>query len=181
MELRTNLSKLENLFLCFFLYSVIGWLYEVFLEVVVYQMGFSNRGFLFGPYLPVYGCGALLFLLLLYRPSKRKIRLFKINVTPFLIFLGCGLIATVVELLTSYGLDLLGLKLWDYSRYAWNFQGRIALNPSVRFGLGGLLFLYGLQPLFDKLTARLTPAVRHGLTLLLSLTMVTDLVVRLWK
>lgn len=40
-------------FICFMLYSVFGWLYEVFLEVVVYQWGFTNRGVLFGPYCPV--------------------------------------------------------------------------------------------------------------------------------
>ena len=56
---RTFLSRW---FLYFFCYSVIGWCYEVFLEVVIYRWGFSNRGVLFGPYCPVYGFGALIFL-----------------------------------------------------------------------------------------------------------------------
>ena len=41
--------KAEEYFFYFMLYSVIGWIYEVFLEVVVYRWGFSNRGALFGP------------------------------------------------------------------------------------------------------------------------------------
>lgn len=49
----------QKYFLCFVFYSVFGWCYEVFLEVVVYRWGFSNRGVLFGPYCPVYGVGAL--------------------------------------------------------------------------------------------------------------------------
>ena len=53
------LVKAERYFLCFLSYSVLGWLYEVFLEVVVYRWGFSNRGVLFGPYCPIYGVGAL--------------------------------------------------------------------------------------------------------------------------
>ena len=47
--------KIEEYFLYFILYSMIGWFYEVFLEVVVYRWGFSNRGVLFGPYCVVYG------------------------------------------------------------------------------------------------------------------------------
>lgn len=181
MKLHQRVKQAENLFLYFFLYSVIGWLYEVFLEVVVYRTGFTNRGFLFGPYLPVYGCGALLFLLFLYPLAKRKLVLGNVNVTPFLIFLGCALVATIVELITSYGLDLLNLKLWDYSKYAWNFQGRIALNPSVRFGLGGLLFLYGLQPLFERLSTKLSPVVRHCTALLLSSTIIIDFLLHICK
>ena len=61
------MAKLRQLFFYFVLYSVIGWCYEVFLEVVVYQWGFTNRGFLFGPYCPVYGFGAVLFILLFSR------------------------------------------------------------------------------------------------------------------
>ena len=58
-------KKGQALFLYFMAYAVIGWIYEVFLEVVVYRWGFSNRGFLFGPYLPVYGFGAVIILLVL--------------------------------------------------------------------------------------------------------------------
>ena len=52
--------KTEQYFIFFMLCSVIGWLYEVFLEVVVYRWGFSNRGVLFGPYCIIYGIGGLI-------------------------------------------------------------------------------------------------------------------------
>ena len=58
-----RLEAAESYVLYFFFYSVLGWLYEVFLEVVVYRWGFTNRGVLLGPYCPVYGVGALVFLL----------------------------------------------------------------------------------------------------------------------
>ena len=54
--------KTAEYFLYFIMYSVFGWLYEVFLEVVVYRWGFSNRGVLFGPWCVVYGVGALILI-----------------------------------------------------------------------------------------------------------------------
>ena len=64
--------KIEEYFLYFILYSMIGWFYEVFLEVVVYRWGFSNRGVLFGPYCIVYGFGALLLIFLLTRLKNKN-------------------------------------------------------------------------------------------------------------
>lgn len=148
----SKFPTLDAAALYFALYSIIGWCYEVFLEVVVYQWGFTNRGVLFGPYCPVYGVGALAFILLVYPLIKGRLvkeRLIRIPV----VFLLCLLIATSLELATSYILEAItGSWPWQtYVDYKINFQGRIALSPSVRFGLGGVLFLYVLQPLFEKL------------------------------
>ena len=65
-------EKLQKYFIYFVLYSMIGWIYEVFLEVVVYKWGFNNRGVLFGPYCPVYGFGALAFIFTVYPLVKDK-------------------------------------------------------------------------------------------------------------
>ncbi len=143
--------KYQKMFICFMLYAIIGWLYEVFLEVVIYQWGFTNRGVLFGPYCPIYGVGATIFVFAFYKYKKQS------EHNPILkmvvLFFGCMLIATLIELVTTYILEfLIGSWPWQtYTDYAINFQGRIALSPSIRFGLGGILFLYVVQPLFDKL------------------------------
>lgn len=152
----------EAWFLYFILYSVIGWAYEVFLEVVVYQWGYSDRGVLHGPYCPVYGVGALAFLLCFHRLMAQKeprwLRLLK----PLIIFFGCMAVATGIELVTSYLLEwLTGSWPWQtYVDYGINFQGRIALSPSIRFGLGGVFFLFVLQPLFQRIVGALSPTVR---------------------
>ena len=65
-----TIDKIKKFFIYFMLYSIIGWIYEVFLEVVVYKWGFTNRGVLFGPYCPVYGFGALAFLFINYENFK---------------------------------------------------------------------------------------------------------------
>ena len=68
------------------------------------------------------------------------------------------LLATLIELIASYILEfLIGSWPWQtYKDYNINFQARIALSPSIRFGLGGLLFLYILQPLFEKFVKKLS-------------------------
>ena len=68
-----------------------------------------------------------------------------------------------------------------YVDYKINFQGRIALSPSIRFGLGGLLFLYVIQPLFYKLARRIPDRVLAWLTGTLFLVMTVDFVVYLLK
>ena len=157
---KNNIKKTTfwNYVVYFTFYSVIGWCYEVFLEVVVYRWGFSNRGVLFGPYTPVYGVGALAFLLLVYPVIRNKKGGKKLAFIP-VVFLLCMLIATAIELGTSYALEaLIGSWPWQtYADYAINFQARIALSPSIRFGLGGVLFLYVLQPLFEKICEKLGP------------------------
>ena len=62
------------------------------------------------------------------------------------------LVATALELATSYVLEWItgGWPWQTYVNYDINFEGRIALSPSVRFGLGGLVFLFGLQPLLER-------------------------------
>ena len=75
---------------------------------------------------------------------------------PF-VFLSTMAIATLIELITSYLCEwVLGSWPWQtYFDYKYNFQGRIALSPSIRFGIGGVLFLYIMQPLFEKLIGKL--------------------------
>ncbi len=149
-------ERIQRLIIYFTFYSVIGWCYEVFLEVVVYRWGFTNRGVLFGPYTPVYGFGALAFLILVYPMIREKRGTKRLAFIP-VVFLLCMAIATAIELGTSYILEYtIGSWPWQtYADYAINFQARIALSPSLRFGLGGVLFLYVLQPLFEKITAKL--------------------------
>ena len=110
----------------------------------------------------MYGVGAMTFLFTLYPLLRGNTRKQKLLLVP-VIFLGCALVATAIELAASYLCELtMGHWPWQtYARdYKIQFQGRIALSPSTRFGLGGLLFLYGLQPLFEKLVGRMKPRTR---------------------
>ena len=156
MAKKDRIAGFQTWFLYFWTYCVLGWCYEVFLEVVVYRWGFSNRGFLWGPYLPVYGVGALLILLCLRRLKARPLRVGRVNVMPAVVFAAVVALTTVVELIASYLLEwTTGGWLWDYTRYAIQWQGRICLSASLRFGVAGMLVLYAVQPLLERGVARL--------------------------
>lgn len=171
------MRKIQEYFLYFMLYSILGWCYEVFLEVVVYRWGFSNRGVLFGPYCVVYGFGAMILLLSLGKFKERKIRVGNFSITPVLVFLAIVVITTGVELVASYIMEYTrGEWLWDYTRFSFNFQGRIALNPSIRFGIGGMVFLYLLQPLFEKLAKSMSSRVLGAVTGILAVLLAADAV-----
>ena len=162
-------------YLYFVLYSILGWLYEVFPEVVVYRWGFSNRGVLLGPWCVVYGTGALLLIFCLGPLQRRPVRLGRVNLTHALVFVGVVVLTTVLELIASYIMQAItGGWLWDCTSYSFNFQGRIALNPSIRFGLGGMLFLYLLQPLFRRLSAQMPDRVLFTVSGSLAIRMLLD-------
>jgi len=164
-------------YLYFMSYSIIGWIYEVFLEVVVYRWGFTNRGVLFGPYCPVYGFGALAFLFFVYPIIKNKNMKQKLLLIP-VVFILCMTIATLIELATSYILEMIiGSWPWQtYADYKYNFEARIALSPSIRFGLGGCLFLYIIQPLLEKLVQKLGDKKLKIISLILFIVFVIDLI-----
>lgn len=181
-EKKTVAARFQTWFLYFWVYAVLGWVYEVFLEVVVYRWGYSNRGFLFGPYLPVYGFGALLIIASLRPLSRKSLRVGKVSVTPVVVFVAIVVLTTVVELITSYLLEwTTGGWLWDYTRYSIQWQGRICLSASLRFGLGGMIILYVLQPLVEKGVERLGDKRRNVVFAVLFVLFVLDWVTRMLR
>ena len=168
-------EKLQRYFFYFMMYSILGWVYEVFLEVFIYRWGFSNRGVLFGPYCIIYGFGALLILAVLTKLKRKKICVWKIPVTPVLVFLGIVAVSTVTELVGSYIMEWLkGDWMWNYERFAFDFQGRIAPNPSIRFGIGGMIILYLIQPLLEKAVNRISPGGMKAITAVFAVVLILD-------
>lgn len=84
----------------------------------------------------------------------KPVRIGKINIRPILLFLYITILATVVELAATYIVELFGIpytELWDYSRRWMNFQGRVCFDASVKFGILGLVVIYGALPLYRKM------------------------------
>ena len=107
--------------LYFFIYSFLGWVCEC-IYCGVPAKKFINRGFLAGPYCPIYGCGALAVIYTLTPFSDNVVILF-----------GMGVIVTsALEYITSYMMEkLFHTKWWDYSKHPFNIHGRICLKNSV--------------------------------------------------
>ena len=130
-----------SIILLFFTFSMIGWLWEVGLHIFN-SGGFVNRGVLHGPWLPIYGSGGVLMLLLLKKFREKPLLTF------FLAMVLCG----IVEYGTAWYLEYTQhLKWWDYSGYFLNLHGRICLEGLIVFGLGGCAFIYLLAPLLDQI------------------------------
>lgn len=152
------MRQIQKYFICFMMYAVLGWCYEVILETFIYRWGFSNRGVLLGPYCPIYGVGAMTFLLCFGWLIKKKGNLLLTLLKPVIIFVGCMAAATIIELAASYILEAVtGSWSWQtYADYKYNFQARIALSTSIRFGIGGVIFLYIVQPFFNFMLSKLS-------------------------
>lgn len=125
-------------FLFFFLYSFFGWILEVSCKLIS-DKKFINRGFLIGPYCPIYGCGAVAITLLLQKYFD----------DPFTLFIMTMLVCSVLEYSTSYVLEkIFQTRWWDYSKKKFHINGRICLETMVPFGLFGLFLMYVSNPFF---------------------------------
>lgn len=162
------LKTLETWFLWVMIYSIIGWIYESTI-CSVSQRRFVNRGFLNGPYCPIYGNGALLVILILGRIHN-----------PVLLFLLGALVTCSLEYLTSYLMEkLFHARWWDYSKRKCNLNGRVCLLGAVVFGTFSVALVLGLHPLVVSLTDRLTGMTRHIVSLALLAAMIADYIVTL--
>lgn len=122
----------------FFLTAVFGWLWEGLLYLVKDEM-YVNRGFLTGPWLPIYGMGAVMLEILFHRWRDR----------PVLIFFLSMLLCTILEYAAGWYLETMwGIKWWDYSGALFHLHGRICLVSSLLFGVGGMLLVWLVSPLF---------------------------------
>jgi uncharacterized membrane protein len=132
-------------FLWFIIYSFVGWLYETVL-CSIRERKLINRGFLNGPFCPVYGFGAIIVLLVLGGRSDNVIEL----------FLAAALLTCTLEYITSYLLEkLFHTKWWDYSNRHYNLNGRVCLEGALIFGLMSVLAIQYVHPFVSGLTGRL--------------------------
>lgn len=131
--------------LMFFSFSFIGWLWEVSLHLFGDGV-FVNRGFFHGPWLPIYGTGGVLVLLLLKRFADRPVLTF---------FLSVAVCGTVEYLVGWFLWETQKMYWWNYSGYFLNLHGRICAEGLLIFGLGSCAFIYVIAPVFDELFRRI--------------------------
>lgn len=133
--------SIGSLILLFFILSFVGWLWEVSLHLFGDGV-FVNRGVLHGPWLPIYGSGCVLILVLLYRLRKK----------PWQLFLSAIILCGIVEYVTSYYLEqaMNGVKWWDYTGYFLNINGRVCAEGLLIFGIGGTAIVYFVAPILDN-------------------------------
>ena len=134
------INVVAKYFILFMIYSFMGWCMEV-LTVLIPKKKFVNRGFLIGPYCPIYGYGCLLIIILL-----------KNNLDdPLALFLKAIVICSLLEYFTSFFMEkLFNARWWDYSNKKFNINGRICLETMLPFGILACLVMYVLNPFFES-------------------------------
>ena len=134
-----NLELVSKYFILFIIYSFAGWIMET-LWVSWCNKRLVDRGFLIGPYCPIYGFGALLIVLLLS----------KLSFSPVLVFLMTVLVCGALEYFASWIMEkIFKARWWDYSNVKFNLNGRICLKNLIAFGIMGIAVIYVINPNFE--------------------------------
>lgn len=161
--------NLSQYFIMFLIYSIFGWLVEE-INFMIRWKKLVNRGFLIGPYCPIYGCGGVLITLFLSQYQSNPVTLFVMAMV----------ICAVLEYITSYLLEkIFKARWWDYSMYKYNINGRICLEIMIPFGLLGCLAIYVINPLIFKLFALFTPHTLNIIAIVLVSLFFIDFIISL--
>jgi uncharacterized membrane protein len=162
-------ESLINLILLFFAYAFLGWCIEVTLKYFQFHR-FINRGFLTGPWLPIYGSGAVLITAVIKGLAPLE---FSVGTTFAVSFLLCGFL----EYMTSYVLEKrFHARWWDYSSKPMNLHGRVWIGNLVLFGLGGVVIVDLINPLLLRLSEHMSFPLREIMAFSLSAVFIADYV-----
>lgn len=156
----------DNLILMFFIFSGIGWVWEV-IYICFTEGVMANRGMLHGPWLPIYGVGGVLILLFLGRFKQH----------PFIVFMLATLLCGSMEYMTAVAIEFIfRCRWWDYSTKFMNLHGRICLEGLLLFGVSGAGAVCKGGPALQAAIMRINPKIRTFLRVFLSVSFVLDFI-----
>lgn len=123
----------------FFIYSFLGWCLEV-CYAALNTGKFVNRGFLNGPYCPIYGVGVVIILLFVFPLRKNMLVLYAASV----------ILTSILELATGFALEkIFHYRWWNYSDVPFNIGGYVCLKFSLMWGIACIIVVDVIQPLVD--------------------------------
>ena len=156
-----------NYFLLFLIYSVIGWISETTFCLITTKK-LVDRGFLLGPYCPIYGFGALIVTLYLEQYRDNIITVFLLSV----------ILCSILEYITSYLLEkIFKARWWDYSKKKFNLGGRVCLENSIIFGIAGLIGLYLINPIITNLILKINPTTIFIISIISLIIFIIDTII----
>lgn len=148
----------------FYFYSIFGWIFESG-NVSIRQKKWVNRGFMKGPWLPLYGSGAVVILVATLPFAQY----------PVAVFFAGAVAATVLEYFTGVAmLELFKVRYWDYSYRKIQFQGHICLVSTIVWGLLSLLMVYIIHPWVAHLVGAVNVEVVNVVTFIITLLITFD-------
>lgn len=165
---KENLEKIEYYFFVFTIMSICGWIMElVYSSITLHRLNIP--GFLYGPWCPIYGTGAVIIMSLCDDKNILK-RIGKIFI-----------FSTALEYIVSVLLEIIvGIKWWDYSNEFLNINGRVSLLYSTYWILIGLVLLKYIKPwfqtIYDKIKSKKIEVVINATMLLISIDMILSII-----
>ncbi|MBQ6887708.1 MAG: hypothetical protein IJN54_09380 [Lachnospiraceae bacterium] len=148
----------------FYFYCFFGWIFES-TYVSLKKKHFINRGFMRGPFLPLYGSGAIM-MLIVSAPFQDNL---------ILVYIAGCIGATALEYVTGVVMEeLFKVRYWDYSKLPFNFQGHICLSSTLAWGGLTLLMTQFLHKLVEQLVLSVTKELLIPVTFFITLTVVVD-------
>lgn len=151
----------------FFIYAFVGWVIEVSYHTVT-KGRFINRGFLAGPYCPIYGFGAIAVIYFLTDIAEKN---------KMVLFLGSMFIATIIEYIAGFLLEkIFHERWWDYSDRRLNIGGYVCLEFSVIWGMFCFLLYEAVHPMIRKMVSLIPERVSLYLGIGLVIIMTIDLI-----
>ncbi len=148
----------------FYFYCICGWIFES-VYVSLANRKWINRGFMKGPWLPLYGSGAVIILLVTL-PFQQY---------PVAVYFAGAITATILEYFTGVVmLKLFKVRYWDYSHRKIQFQGHICLVSTIAWGFLSLLMVYVVHKPVVKLVNGWNEEVVSIITFIITICMVYD-------
>lgn len=155
-------------FFFFMIYSFIGYLTEITCCSINNKKLIVNRGFCLGPYLPIYGFSSVIMNIFLAKYNKDIITLFVMS----------AFVCTLMEYMTSLILEkIFHARWWDYTEKKFNLSGRVCLENSCLFGLGGVFIVSILHPFLDGLVSMIPHNVLIILSIVLFVIFMIDVII----
>ncbi|MEG0327226.1 MAG: putative ABC transporter permease [Erysipelothrix sp.] len=160
---------MQTYFIYWLIYSFIGWILET-IYCSIPAKKFVERGFLYGPLVPIYGFGAMTILFVL-DPFLNN---------PLLVFLLGILLTSSLEYITSYIMEkAFDMRWWDYSKRKFNINGRVCLRNSLMFGALSVILVVWVHPTIISEVSKLAFSTQHWVTVIAGSIIIIDFVITL--
>ncbi len=154
----------------FYFYALLGFFLELFLKTFVFKS--MNSGILYGPWLPVYGFGSVIVILMekfifKFKKVPKLVRL-------LLIFFSLAFSLSVIEYLGGILIEKVFHKtFWNYSEMKFNIGKYASIEMSLVWGLGSLIIIYIINPFIEKFIKKIPVLV----TVLVSILFIADFII----
>ena len=155
----------------FDIFSFMVWCLESIYKTII-EKKFINSGFLYGPFCPIYGFGAIIMMNTLG----------KLPQNPLVIFIAGTIFLTLWEYIVGAILEkIFHTKYWDYSHLKYNFQGRICLKNSIYWGILAVVFTFIIYPIAENLIAKIPSSILFYTNIIIYIGLIADVIITVTK